>query len=109
MKDISQNLNMWLKRASLHAERYAMLLGFLLLVLLVMSAQSVVFSSFQARGHINYLHQLEKERNAMQVEWGQLLLEQSAWASHSRVETLVTEQLSMSIPDAQHVIVVRQP
>tara|TARA_B100000767_G_scaffold226968_1_gene216769 strand:- start:1871 stop:2200 length:330 start_codon:yes stop_codon:yes gene_type:complete len=109
MKDISQNLNMWLKRASLHAERYAMLLGFLLLVLLVMSAQSVVFSTFQARGHINYLHQLEKERNAMQVEWGQLLLEQSAWASHSRVETLVTEQLSMSIPDAQHVIVVRQP
>ena len=73
MKDISQNLNMWLKRASLHAERYAMLLGFLLLVLLVMSAQSVVFSTFQARGHINYLHQLEKERNAMQVEWGQLL------------------------------------
>ena len=109
MKDISQNLNMWLKRASLHAERYAMLLGFLLLVLLVMSAQSVVFSTFQARGHINYLHQLEKERNAMQVEWVQLLLEQSAWASHSRVETLVTEQLSMSIPDAQHVIVVRQP
>jgi cell division protein FtsL len=109
MKDISQNLNMWLKRASLQAERYAMLLGFLLLVLLVMSAQSVVFSSFKARGHINYLHQLEKERNAMQVEWGQLLLEQSAWASHSRVETMVTEQLSMSIPLAQQVIVVRQP
>ncbi|MFT5930089.1 MAG: cell division protein FtsL [Oceanospirillaceae bacterium] len=109
MKDISQNLNRWLKRASLHAERYAMLLGFLLLVLLVMSAQSVVFSSFQARGHINYLHQLEKDRNAMQVEWGQLLLEQSAWASHSRVETMVTEQLSMSIPLAQQVIVVRQP
>ena len=109
MKDISQNLNMWLKRASLHAERYAMLLGFLLLVLLVMSAQSVVFSSFQARGHINYLHQLEKDRNAMQVEWGQLLLEQSAWASHSRVENLVTEQLAMSIPRAQQVIVVRQP
>jgi cell division protein FtsL len=109
MKDISQNLNRWLKRASLHAERYAMLLGFLLLVLLVMSAQSVVFSSFQARGHINYLHQLEKDRNAMQVEWGQLLLEQSAWASHSRVETMVTEQLLMSIPLAQQVIVVRQP
>jgi cell division protein FtsL len=45
----------------------------------------------------------------MQVEWGQLLLEQSAWASHSRVETMVTEQLSMSIPLAQQVIVVRQP
>ncbi|MFT7177793.1 MAG: cell division protein FtsL [Oceanospirillaceae bacterium] len=109
MKDISQNLNLWLKRASLQAERYAMLLGFLLLVLLVMSAQSVVFSSFQARGHINYLHQLERDRNAMQIEWGQLLLEQSAWASHSRVETLVSEQLEMSVPLAKQIVVVHQP
>ena len=109
MKDMSENLNMWLKRASLKAERYAMLLGFLLLVLLVISAQFVVYSSFEARGHINHLHQLERDRNAMQVEWGQLLLEQSAWASHSRVESMVTEQLGMGVPTAQQIILVRQP
>ena len=39
MKDMSENLNVWLKRASLQAERYAMLLGFLLLLSLVISAQ----------------------------------------------------------------------
>jgi|TARA_B110000211_G_scaffold55189_1_gene61367 cell division protein FtsL len=109
MKDMSQNLNMWLKRASLQAERYAMLLGFLLLLLLVISAQFVIYSSFEARGHINHLHQLERERNDMQVEWGQLLLEQSAWASHSRVESMVTEQLDMGVPLAQEIILVRQP
>ena len=109
MKDMSQNLNMWLKRASLQAERYAMLLGFLLLLLLVISAQFVIYSSFEARGHINHLHQLERERNDMQVEWGQLLLEQSAWASHSRVESMVTEQLDMGVPSAQEIILVRQP
>jgi cell division protein FtsL len=109
MKDMSQNLNMWLKRASLQAERYAMLLGFLLLLLLVISAQFVIYSSFEARGHINHLHQLERERNDMQVEWGQLLLEQSAWASHSRVESIVTEQLDMGVPLAQEIILVRQP
>ena len=86
-----------------------MLVGFLLLVLLVISAQSVVYSSFVARGHINHMHQLEKERNSMQVEWGQLLLEQSAWASHSRVETMVTKQLDMSVPLAQNIVLVRQP
>ena len=37
----------------------------------------------------------------MQVEWGQLLLEQSAWASHSRVESMVTQQLSMSVHSAK--------
>ena len=109
MKDMSENLNMWLKRASLQAERYAMLLGFLLLLLLVISAQFVIYSSFEARGHINHLHQLERERNDMQVEWGQLLLEQSAWASHSRVESMVTEQLDMGVPLAQEIILVRQP
>ena len=108
MKDMSQNLNVWLKRASLQAERYAMLLGFLLLLSLVISAQFVVYSSFDARGHINHLHQLERDRNDMQVEWGQLLLEQSAWASHSRVESMVTQQLSMSVPLAQEIILVRQ-
>ena len=109
MKDMSQNLNMWLKRASLQAERYAMLLGFLLLLLLVISSQFVIYSSFEARGHINHLYQLERERNDMQVEWGQLLLEQSAWASHSRVESMVTEQLDMGVPSAQEIILVRQP
>jgi len=109
MKDMSQNLNVWLKRASLQAERYAMLLGFLLLLLLVISAQFVIYSSFEARGYINHLHQLERERNAMQVEWGQLLLEQSAWASHSRVESMVTEQLDMGVPLAHEIILVRQP
>jgi cell division protein FtsL len=109
MKQMSENLNMWLKRASLQGERYAMLLGIFLLILLVMSAQFVVYSSFQARGHINHLHQLETDRNDMQVEWGQLLLEQSAWASHSRVESMVTQQLSMSIPSAEQIILVRQP
>ena len=62
MKDMSQNLNVWLKRASLQAERYAMLLGFLLLLSLVISAQFVIYSSFEARGHINHLHQLERDR-----------------------------------------------
>jgi|ADKQ01.1.fsa_nt_gi cell division protein FtsL len=109
MKQMSENLNIWLKRASLKAERYAMLLGFLLLLLLVVSAQLVIYSSFEARGHINYLHQLERDRNLMQVEWGQLLLEQSAWASHSRVESLVTEQLNMGVPLAKNIVLVRQP
>ena len=109
MKDLSQNFNLWFKRASLQAERYAMVLGFLLLTMLVITAQAVVYGSFQARGYINHLHQLEKDRNDMQVEWGQLLLEQSAWGSHSRVETTVVEQLQMSVPPAHNIILVGRP
>jgi len=109
VKDLSQNFNLWLKRASLQAERYAMVLGVLLLFLLVLTAQAVVFGSYQARGHINHLYQLEKNRNQMQIEWGQLLLEQSSWASHSRVEATVTQQLQMGVPSAEQIVLVRQP
>lgn len=108
MKDMSENLNLWLTRASLQAQRYAMLLGIFLLVGLVISAQLVVYTSFLARGHINHLHQLERDRNDMQVEWGQLLIEQSARASHSRVESIVIEQLKMGVPPAQDIVLVRQ-
>ena len=108
MKDMSENLNLWLMRASLQAQRYAMLLGIFLLVGLVISAQLVVYSSFLSRGHINHLHQLERDRNDMQVEWGQLLIEQSAWASHSRVESIVIKQLKMGVPPAQEIVLVRQ-
>ena len=43
MKDMSENLNLWLTRASLQAQRYAMLLGIFLLVGLVISCLYFVF------------------------------------------------------------------
>jgi cell division protein FtsL len=109
MKDISQQLNAWLARASLQADRYTMAAGCLLVLLLIATAQMVIYSSFEARGHVNHLHQLEKARNLMQVEWGQLLLEESAWASHSRVESMVTQELAMGVPEAKNIILVSQP
>ena len=52
---------------------------------------------------------LQQKRDAMQVEWGQLLLEQSAWGSYNRVEELVNSQLDMQVPLAKNVVMARQP
>ena len=46
-------------------------------------------------------------RDKAQAEWGRLILEQSTWTAHSRIETLATEQLRMHIPAAADVRLVK--
>jgi len=40
------------------------------------------------------------------VEWGQLQLEASTWATHARVERLASRALGMRVPPASRVQVV---
>jgi len=109
VKDISFALNGLLLKASRKAQAYILLLTLLFLGLVVFSSQLVIFSSFEKRALVNELHVLQQQRDAMQVEWGQLLLEQSAWGSYNRVEELVNSQLDMQVPLAKNVVMARQP
>lgn len=50
--------------------------------------------------------ELEKEQGLarqLAVEWGQLQLEQSTWAMHSRVEKIAVNQLNMRLPDPSRI------
>jgi cell division protein FtsL len=40
------------------------------------------------------------------VEWGQLQLEQSTWAMHSRIEKIAAKFLQMQVPETSRVQVV---
>jgi cell division protein FtsL len=73
----------------------------------ILSALSVVYVSHLCRQLHNDLSQLEQEANAFQVEWGRYLLEQSSWASLSRVEQLAKTRLYMRVPGAEEIIVIR--
>jgi len=42
----------------------------------------------------------------MQEQWGRLLLEQSTWAAHHRVEQLARKQLGMRLPVVTELQVV---
>ena len=42
----------------------------------------------------------------LDVEWGQLQLEQSTWAMHARVERVARDRLHMGAPDAKRTQVV---
>ena len=46
-------------------------------------------------------------RDKAQAEWGRLILGQSTWTAHNRIEALASEQLKMHIPDPAAVRMVR--
>ena len=79
----------------------------LLLVGVVVSALGTVFAKHDSRKLFVQLQDLESARDEMNIEWGQLQLEQSTWATHGRIEKLARTRLKMLTPAADAVIIVR--
>ena len=72
------------------------------------SAIGVVWVKHENRKAFAELAALRAERDALDVEWDRLLLEQSAWAANSRVEQLARDQLGMVQAEDAQVVVVRR-
>jgi len=67
----------------------------------------VVFTKHEARTLFVRLQGLNGDRDALEIEWGQLKLEQSAWATHGRVEQTARVDLRMVIPRPNEVRIVK--
>jgi cell division protein FtsL len=67
----------------------------------------VVAAKHEARSLFIQLQGLNGERDALEIEWGQLKLEQSAWATHGRVEQTARVGLRMVIPRPDEVRIVK--
>ncbi len=80
----------------------------IILVLVAATALGVIFSSYKSRQLFGDLLQHNREASRLEEEWGRLLLEQSTWASHSRIESLAKSEMHMIVPDPKTIIVVRQ-
>ncbi len=73
----------------------------------VISATGVVYAKYSSRRHFVELESIRAKRDAADVEWGRLQLEQSTWATHGRVEMIAREKLNMRIPLVEEVKVIR--
>ena len=80
------------------SQRHWYVLNLLLLVACISSAVSVVETSHQCRLMYARLQGLQSAQWDMQEQWGRLLLEQSTWAAHHRVEQLARKELGMRLP-----------
>lgn len=76
--------------------------------LLLASALGVIWNKHQARNLFIQLQALTAERDALDIEWGQLKLEQSAWSTHGRVEQTARVDLQMVIPRPNEVQILAQ-
>ncbi|WP_026377402.1 cell division protein FtsL [Aestuariibacter salexigens] len=79
----------------------------LLFLMVMASAFAVILSAHHNRQMAIALEQLMKERDALDVEWRHLVLEQSALTEHNRIENMVTKQLDMHRPAPEDEVVVR--
>ena len=70
------------------------------------SAIGNVYVKHERRTLVVELHALGNERDAMQVEWGQLQLEQSTWATHDRIQELATTRLGLEMPTSDSLVLV---
>lgn len=77
-----------------------------LLALLIGCALALVTSQHEARRLFVELQREQERGKQLEIEWGQLQLEQRTWAMHGRVEKIATEQLHMRVAPAPRVQVV---
>lgn len=82
-------------------------LNLLLLCIAIICALSVVTSQHKARKYFIELQSEKDKAQQMEVEWGQLQLEQSTLALPARVEKIASRQLQMQMPQGKQIQFVR--
>ncbi|HTV97216.1 MAG TPA: cell division protein FtsL [Steroidobacteraceae bacterium] len=71
------------------------------------SAVQVIYARHEARDLFVRLEKLTAQRDALEMEWGRLELEQSYWSSNAFVERVANAKLKMSLPQTRDVRIVR--
>ena len=74
----------------------------------VISALALVYTKHESRRLFVELESLTSERDQLNIEWGQLQIEQSTWATHARIEQVAADELSLARPKATEIYVIEQ-
>jgi cell division protein FtsL len=70
------------------------------------SAAVAIYCEHRARELFIRLEALTARRDNLQIEWGQLQLEQSAWSSHAFVERVASTRLHMAMPPPKDIEII---
>lgn len=88
--------------------RQPLLLTIVFAVVCVVSAIAMVYTKHESRKLFVELEQLTTERDELNIEWGQLQIEQSTWATHARIERVAAEELSLVRPKSTEIYVIER-
>jgi cell division protein FtsL len=81
-------------------------LHFALILLVLASAIALVSSQHRSRTLHTQLEREHERMRVLEVEWGQLQIEQGSLAAHARIADLAESKLKMHAPERNHVMVV---
>lgn len=79
----------------------------ILFAAVIVVSMTVVQTRHESRQLFAQLQVQQAERDALNVEWGKLLLEEGAWSQHRRIENMARSRLAMDTPEAADIRVVR--
>lgn len=78
----------------------------ILLCAVLLSALAVIYTTNLHRLTFTQLQIAEQTTHELQLQWGQLLLEQASLATPARVEALARDKLHMVLPDNKQTIIL---
>ena len=91
----------------MNISRRALIIGLPLLWLTTLgSAAGAIYAKHKSRELFVELERLNRQRDNLEIEWGQLQLEQSAWSQHAFVENVANAKLKMSMPKPVEIEIV---
>lgn len=79
---------------------------FVALSLVLTTGLLVVAATHENRFAFNELQVLKDQANNLEVQWGQLLIEQSTFGVEGRIQQKALEQLQMEVPDIANIVMV---
>ena len=82
-------------------------LQIVLLFAVLVSALAVVYITNLHRMTLGQLQLVEQQSHQLQLQWGQLLLEQASLATPARVQQLAEEKLHMMVPTSKQTFILR--
>ena len=90
------------------SQRQPVLLVMVFAIVCTLSAMALVYTKHESRKLFIELEALTDERDELDIEWGQLQIEQSTWARHARIEKVAVDDLKLLRPDAERIYVIEQ-
>ena len=87
--------------------RQPFLLVFVFAVVCVLTSMALVYTKHESRKLFVELEGLTHERDDLNIEWGQLQLEQSTLSTQARVELKARDQLGMVSLSADNMVIVK--
>jgi len=84
------------------------LLVFIFALVCFLSAIALIYTKHESRKLFVELEGLTHERDGLNIEWGQLQIEQSTWAQHARIEQVASKELSLVRPETTEIFVIER-